>query len=454
MTDPVLFLHRLRGTSRVFDTSSVQSPGSIRDQILRACWLVDRALDAKYINKHSALLVLGAGVAGVSAAMRAAAKGVPTILVDQARQPFSRQATCQTRWVDPSIYEWPHGHHTALAWGTGSMPLPYRADLVHLVVSGQWVPLFNAAPGYLTTYWGHVMKKRPKQIPGAVIAEIENTKTGKVKPVRAAMALIASGAPEENTECLSFRGFRFWDSDPYGQPSVLSPPAQPKVLISGGGDGALQDLLRIVLDPITVPTPRHLLPLLSLVPDSLLLELQTEEDQAQRTLFWNGGARAIAHDHPVHIRLHGAYRMAARRVITDPRFATTLEGLLRPSVPDITFLHSCEHLSRCYPLNHFMGALLIELLTARGSLRHIRGHRVESVSPSPGAVHACGHPSLCHGMDHEIGVAPQVCGAARGSVRNLGTYNVVILRHGPVRAPGRQPAVLPIRRQLVPYGLP
>ena len=48
-----------------------------------------------------------------------------------------------------------------------------------------------------------------------------------------------------------FRGFEFWASDPFERPNLGVPnragdDPRPRVLISGGGDGAMQDFLRIM----------------------------------------------------------------------------------------------------------------------------------------------------------------------------------------------------------------
>src|ERR1700759_2121962 len=105
MADALLFLHRVQGTADVYDTGSVQSPGSIRDQIMRGQWIAERAIEDGRIGPDKPLLV-GAGAAGVSAALTASTQGVVVHLVDCEDGPFSRQLTCSTRFVDPSVYEW------------------------------------------------------------------------------------------------------------------------------------------------------------------------------------------------------------------------------------------------------------------------------------------------------------------------------------------------------------
>src|SRR5579859_3958794 len=117
MADALLFLHRVQGSRDVYDTGSVQTPGSIRDQILRGQWIAERAVDDDRIGPTKPLLVVGAGAAGVSAALTAAELGVLVHLVEREDGPFSRQRRCATRVVDPSVYEWPLGHHADPSWG-------------------------------------------------------------------------------------------------------------------------------------------------------------------------------------------------------------------------------------------------------------------------------------------------------------------------------------------------
>jgi hypothetical protein len=61
------------------------------------------------------------------------------------------------------------------------------------------------------------------------------------------MILSCEGAGSEQTKIGNYKGLRFWDKDKFEQEYLgIKPPRTPQILISGGGDGALQDFLRII----------------------------------------------------------------------------------------------------------------------------------------------------------------------------------------------------------------
>src|ERR1700691_5651503 len=63
--------------------------------------------------------------------------------------------------------------------------------------------------------------------------------------------LIATGFGTENTQVKdNYRGFGFWESDPLRKYALnMGIFAPQRMLISGAGDGALQDLLRVLTGP-------------------------------------------------------------------------------------------------------------------------------------------------------------------------------------------------------------
>ena len=100
MLDSFLLAHRIRPLC--FEIGGLLSPISIRDQMIRGRWIVDRAQEARLIDANRPLLVVGAGAAGATAAMESVRRGIETVLIDVAPAPFQRQAGCLTRWVDPN----------------------------------------------------------------------------------------------------------------------------------------------------------------------------------------------------------------------------------------------------------------------------------------------------------------------------------------------------------------
>jgi hypothetical protein len=122
--DPFLAAHMV--APLMLEIGPRLSPVSIRDQMVRAALAVDRALHEGLIGRARPLFVVGAGVAGASAAIRASGAGVPTVLVDR-DQAFSRQRGCFTRWVDPTQYDWPalHAEEGVYPWKGPAVELPF-----------------------------------------------------------------------------------------------------------------------------------------------------------------------------------------------------------------------------------------------------------------------------------------------------------------------------------------
>jgi hypothetical protein len=109
MPDQLLRAHEVM--EYFYNVADVAYPVSIRDQMNRARWLVQKANDLGFFGrnreeKFRKLLVCGAGAAGVTAALHALALGVETVLVEKSAAPFLRQRHCRSRWLDPAQYDW------------------------------------------------------------------------------------------------------------------------------------------------------------------------------------------------------------------------------------------------------------------------------------------------------------------------------------------------------------
>ncbi len=114
MGDPVLDAYRVAPSFYILGGSL--APVSIRDQMVRGQWLVERLWEKQLVSPAEAekgpvsdlpVVIVGAGVAGVAAALTAARKKVLTWVFERERMPFSLQAGCTTRWIDPTQYDWP-----------------------------------------------------------------------------------------------------------------------------------------------------------------------------------------------------------------------------------------------------------------------------------------------------------------------------------------------------------
>src|SRR4051812_27422383 len=83
-------------------------PVAIRDQMTRACLVVERLRETGWIGPGRALAVIGGGAGGMTAALRAGAvHSTPATVVERSGGLFTLQRGCRTRRIDPTLFDWP-----------------------------------------------------------------------------------------------------------------------------------------------------------------------------------------------------------------------------------------------------------------------------------------------------------------------------------------------------------
>lgn len=267
-----LALLAFKCAARVFDISSGLAQVSIRDQIVRAQLFVDD-LHAKAPAPKLRLLVIGAGIAGVSAALRAKERGMEVVLVDAQGAPFSLQAHVTTRYVGPFMYEWPshgwdaqsypNGFYGRVAestprWSTRD-PLP-ASELVrqlkawlstlppHALPDAHFGVDASVIRDYVqrfVAFWGQV----GLSVPELVLRDVEHDWLGHCSPKGLAFTpdyvVLAVGMGAERVEVPGHplvKGQPFWSNDGFRTRVAFHGVAG----VFGGGDGALQDVLRLL----------------------------------------------------------------------------------------------------------------------------------------------------------------------------------------------------------------
>lgn len=455
-----------------FNLAGRLSPVSIRDQLVRAQMLIDGMIQAGVIGSlNRPLLVVGAGAAGVAVAIRAAQKRVPTWLVDADSDAFNRQAGCSTRWLDPAQYDWPldHWHSTTYPCTPVAVTLPWTANWSNLVAADWRIQLNGARTAYPwldVWYSTRVAAAAPSIGWGGRPIGWNVTFSGTFSGAKSFAAVVwATGFGAERCDIGAYSGFPFWATDPFSHPN-LGLPGKPRVLLSGSGDGALQDFLRIVTKHHSA---RDAFDNCGLSADQRRLverELQSAEDSAQRGYHW-GPYPAVGgpHDHAVVNRIHEAHRVQAEGLLGPPgstnadhvRVRTHVEAMLRDPLPDVTLVHSCTHFSNCYALNRFLVLLIGHYLRREKGRKDLfqPRRRVQKVT---GVSHTC-HNNwiLCHGQEHEIEIidAPD-CDTPPGGGSVTRNAEVVVIRHGIDFATGGPTRSTPVPeiqlpRQMVPY---
>lgn len=265
--------------ANVFDISSGMVHASIRDQIVRAQLLVrDLAANDPHCQR---LLIVGAGIAGVAAAVAASHLGKSVLLVETRDIPFHLQAQVSTRYVGPFMYEWPSPVHASQDYPLMSLVMqpmggtpkwtsskPIRSDVLAAKLTA-WLkskPFGNPKPDF----W---FSANPKHIKSYVrlfsmraahnsIRKAHGRNLRPTRPLESSTAyldldgnavppasfipdyvVLAAGMGNERIELSAgVSGLTFWEDDSLRDASVET----MRTGIFGGGDGALQDVLRIL----------------------------------------------------------------------------------------------------------------------------------------------------------------------------------------------------------------
>ena len=504
--DPFLFAHKV-GAFHI-NIGGQWSPLSVRDQMLRGRWAAERALDAGLIHKDKKLAVIGAGVGGVTAAMVAVNAGVETTLFDKDSKPFSRHKKCR-RWVDPTQYDWPLDHFDSgsIPWiqlatlppamiaaiappiigpppftavpivpPTPTVPLRWPRANRAIALVGDWISQFNTfrltpnASRYLT--WNHSCEVTDVKLDSTkTMATVEWKPAGTSGPLLDddfGLVVSAMGFGEE-CNYLEYpkgtthpaRGYSFWDNDPYER-SCLSwtgTTNRPRVLISGGGDGALQDFIRIATTFKSAKDMWDSLPLTPQESATIRKAVQDIEDQAARALPWSANSK---HDHAVLERVTIGLRSLAHYVRTSGAVRKALSSAVRHEYQSLWFVHSCSHFNPSYSLNRFLAILLLLQLPEEDiGFVHLHGHRLFDLDCTHGAP-SPPDPLGCLWEDHLATFAPHpnctLPFAPAGAKTIEEPFDVLVLRHGidppPLHLMGGPGATIMPTRQVLPYHYP
>jgi hypothetical protein len=247
----------------------------------------------------------------------------------------------------------------------------------------------------------------------------------------------------------AYSGSPFWSTDAFQRPSC-GVPNKPEVLISGAGDGGLQDYIRITTKK------RAAKDILNFLPANVGLErrLQSAEDRAARGHHW--GAKET-HDHVVLRRIHEEHRDAVESIVRDPAVRSVLRNILDQYATSVKLVYSCDHFANAYPLNRFMVLLISRFIETEHDVQTlVPKTRLFDIQPSGNHKH-CGYEhATCAGEDHEVELmdAPACWDRSKPGTTRKVDANFIVIRHGidSTVLPGLQSIKFP--RQLLPYNVP
>jgi len=453
----------------VYNVADVAYPVSIRDQMNRSSWLVAKAYDLGFFGpsretKYRRLLVCGAGAAGVSAALYAQSRGVDTVLVERSPAPFLRQRQCRSRWIDPVQYDWSANHWTMSVFPHAgpAMPLPWPADRSNRLALRWQLPLrvALASPSLTFRPSDHAVGAPvPSTNAAGEVLGIEVTFQSGIREIFGMVLWSVGFGDERRFAPPNYTGFAFWETDPFERPNwgIASPPAGFQALVSGGGDGALQDVIRLATrKKSAIDVWQDIEAGGWSMPHDARHLLFAAEDQAQRALLWCEASSAD--EHITLQRLYDTYVQIVHDLTTlHPARALLIEQVVKILAANqypLLCVHSCTHFARCDGLNQFLVLLLAKVASIRGLAAGPTLRPQHGVADVVG--HACaGNPWTCHGANHIVNLQhrPSCCGPPGGAAGQVNAH-VLVIRHGIAPHPAFSKTPMAFARQVMPYHLP
>ncbi|WP_437962294.1 FAD-dependent oxidoreductase (plasmid) [Sorangium sp. So ce119] len=209
---------------------------TLHSQQIRALNLVYSLRELAIVSPGDAILIVGGGVAGLTAAAGAARLGFKVTLLEHAHELLHLQRNNMKRWIHPHIYDWPAAGSTEPA---ATVPL----------LRWKAAPAGEVVRQILDAY--HVLPEDERErIDIHFGAEITDLGRGSDRLVtwhaerahhrRASAVILAVGfGLERKVEGVDFHSY--WQDDPLDQAPLNS---LGRTLISGTGDGGLIDALR------------------------------------------------------------------------------------------------------------------------------------------------------------------------------------------------------------------
>jgi Pyridine nucleotide-disulphide oxidoreductase len=212
-------------------------------QQCRALNLISALFDEHILEEGKSVAVVGAGLAGLTAAAAAARRGCQVTIFDRASQIMAMQRGNHVRYVHPNILDWPKpgSEITETTWPF----LNWRAETVHAVVDqieADWEQLSAA----MTVRFGYEVDRIDAASEGAtVIASPLDVALGGEIRARFDCVILAVGFGIERT-MEGVPGRSYWMNDELHQEQPHLNRQRP-VLVTGCGDGGLIDVLRLKL---------------------------------------------------------------------------------------------------------------------------------------------------------------------------------------------------------------
>lgn len=394
--------------ARTFDLSTGVVHASMRDQIVRAQLLMrDLRENDPGCNQ---VLIVGGGVAGVSAATAASDLDMNVVLVDSQERPFSLQAGVTSRYVGPFMYEWPElGHDCqdyppphALAQPSCATPKwteahPIPAAKFAKILEG-WLMAHPFLPGTARFYFGVVPEEVQAYVrafvafhgaapaaggsPGPEYVLPKRCRDHKGERAHAGASfrpdyiVLAAGMGEERIALPDFplvKGSSFWANDDL----KLDETRHADSCVFGGGDGALQDVLRLLTKhdhPLQLIRDLRLNTHVAEAIDRCAPRLEALERQSRLVTTWSGAGSFEEIDTQCQSLAAGLAR--------DTTMRHAVWQQLRKGTGEVHHVMREQYFGKAYLLNRFVVHLIEQCQKASGytGVLAYLAHRTASVT--------------------------------------------------------------------------
>jgi hypothetical protein len=394
--------------ARTFDISTGMVYASIRDQIVRAQLLIrDLKTSDPQCRK---ILIVGAGVAGITAAACASQFGIEAVVLETGDKPFQLQSAASNRRVGPFMYEWPSivsefqnypNDDSGLCEALESTPT-WTADSPHMAsdladVLSRWlrgrtfqepVPRFffgvaaEVARKYVKEFVTCVSKQQTDgskdgvpalELPADFVALDGQRINGKSGTYLPDYVVLAVGMGTErvfliDNEPNGVKGVPFWSQDDLRANCRMD----WEVGVFGGGDGALQDVLRLVTKhdhPLTfIDSLEKGADSIKAKLNALRSTLEVLEQQSRLLASWSSG--------PVYDLIDSRCRELCKELSSLPRVADKVMSQMRLGNGIVYHVYKEGQFGRAYLLNrfcvHLIHACLQEKKAIGGKVRYVR----------------------------------------------------------------------------------
>jgi len=400
--------------SRTFDISSGMVYASMRDQIVRAQLLIR---DLKRCDPScERILIVGAGVAGIVAAVTARSLGVETLVVESNSGPLDLQTNVHSRMVGPFMYEWPSvlsndqsfpstvgvlGNVLDLTptW-TATAPISAHDFVQQFVTWYSRIPLlhanhqviYNCDKVTVKNYVQEFVRAHSQLTSAGARSRSPTTPFTENSIFQPDYVILAVGMGTERVHLIDgtegntkgVKGEPFWKDDDLR----TRPKMDWDVGVFGGGDGALQDALRLITKfdhPLLfIEQLRDGEDNIARQLNSVTPELEALEQQSRLYATWSSG--------PVYDLIDTECERICTELAAQHEVVSKVRAQIRDGDGSVKLVHLGAYFGKAYLLNRFCLHLIEQCLPGKRTpgkvaYKRLKNSRALKASTNASGVH-------------------------------------------------------------------